>query len=497
MNFKFENRIIFTKDVFSEYAKGVIQKKTEHIAFPLAAFFLLVSIIEFYNMDFDSSAFLFPFGVALLFYPVILARVPVKKAYEQQKLLNGGKELEKMTRFSDRIDMVSSNKAEHNFAYSQVTQICETKNLLILKINRKVNLLLDKDGFTVGNLENFRYFIRESCPGVKYKFRLKIDRERSAFPPESTKLSEDRKIDVPAVPSPQIGLETGKDTTLPAGEGKNPPEPPMQAYAAGSEYRAPFASVAVAKPHPVVYVIMILLFVLSFLSLFFGLALVSSSNSFSASPTENNWKFLLFLPLPLASLILGIFYKHKGMKTTKNIVAGIIFTILLCVFGSFSLLDQNGTISHSMSYLDTVALEIHFDLPSKGKVTTQNYSAYSGSVESGSQASSKTDDTDYISLSNIEFTDSKQISDFETSLHSSSLWVSTIPTPLSAVIPELYSAQTDKALGFDSFMVYNVSLGVYNKLPEQSGTYRFLYLAYSSSGKKMVIGEYLYHVILK
>lgn len=497
MNSRFENRIIFTKDIFSEYAKGVIQKKAQHIAIPLAAFFLLVSIIDFFNMDFGSAAFLFPFGIVLLFYPAILARVPVKKAYEQQKLLNGGKELEKTTRFSDRIDMVSSNKAEYSFAYSQVTQIYETKNLLILKINRKVNLLLDKDGFTVGNLEEFRYFIRESCPGAKYISRLKIGRERNAFPPESAKFSKDREIDAPAMLSPQSGPATEKNTTLPAGEGKNPPETPVQAYAAGSGYRAPFASAAVAKPHSVIYFVMILLFVLSFLSPFFGLSLVSSSNSFSLSPTENNWKFLFLLPIPLASLILGIFYKHKGMKTVKNIVAGIIFTILLCAFGSFSLLGQDGTISHDMSYLNTVALEIHFNLPSKGRITTQNYSVYNGSVQSGSQASSKTDDADYISLSNIEFTDGKQISNFETSLHSSRLWVSTIPTPLSAVIPGLYSAQTDKALGFDSFMVYNVSLGVYNKLPEQSGTYRFLYLAYSSSGKKMVIGEYLYHVILK
>lgn len=244
-------------------------------------------------------------------------------------------------------------------------------------------------------------------------------------------------------------------------------------------------------------VIMILLFVLSFTSIFIALLLISSHQSFSMSPTENSWMFFLPLPIPLANLILGILCKHRGMKTTKNIVVGIIFTFFLCVFGSFSFLNLTGTYSHNMSYLDTVASKIHFSLPDKGKIATQNFQPDRQKNSSGTSSLSETDAFDYYSMSNITFTDAKQLTDFEASLHDSSFWATSIATPTAGIVPEFYSLQTTNAQGFDYFMIYNADLGTYNALPDQSGIYRFIYLAYSSKEKKMFIGEYSCKVTLK
>ena len=44
----------------------------------------------------------------------------------------------------------------------------------------------------------------------------------------------------------------------------------------------------------------------------------------------------LFTPIPLSSIALGFVLKSKGYKYTKNIVAGVIMTAILCIYGSFA-----------------------------------------------------------------------------------------------------------------------------------------------------------------
>ena len=69
--------------------------------------------------------------------------------------------------------------------------------------------------------------------------------------------------------------------------------------------------------------LLLLAFIFSILSLFFALIIVSISMnssplpSFPFSMTEHMWKFYLFLPLPLASLILGVIYIGQGYKCKK------------------------------------------------------------------------------------------------------------------------------------------------------------------------------------
>jgi hypothetical protein len=238
---------------------------------------------------------------------------------------------------------------------------------------------------------------------------------------------------------------------------------------------------------------MIVLFILSFFTIPAGLALESARLPFSSVITEYSWMFFLLLPIPLANLILGIVYRIKGLKTTKNIVVGIIFTFLLCVNGSFTFIFINAY-SHNMSYVDGISEEVHFDLPSKGHIMTQNLQ---GNVSSSSaQATSNTaeNSVQYDSMSSIEFTDGKQISAFKAAISGSKHWVTTVTTPLSSIIPMLYSIQSS---GFNYFIVYNIDLGTYNTVPSKSGNYRFIYISYDSVGNKMLIGEYSCDVILQ
>jgi len=47
------------------------------------------------------------------------------------------------------------------------------------------------------------------------------------------------------------------------------------------------------------------------------------------------WVCYLFLPIPMASIAVGYILKKKGYAYKKNVISGIIMTILLCIYGSF------------------------------------------------------------------------------------------------------------------------------------------------------------------
>ena len=79
-----------------------------------------------------------------------------------------------------------------------------------------------------------------------------------------------------------------------------------------------------------------LLFAASLLSIFGALAAESALSNANGLFTENMWVFFLFTPFPIASVIFGFISKKKDLKHQKNIIAGIIMTALLCVYGCFA-----------------------------------------------------------------------------------------------------------------------------------------------------------------
>ena len=80
------------------------------------------------------------------------------------------------------------------------------------------------------------------------------------------------------------------------------------------------------------------LFVLSLLSVFGALALVGKVSKDPLETTENMWLFFLFTPLPVASIVAGLLWKARGCRYKKNVVAGIVMTALLCLYGLFTFL---------------------------------------------------------------------------------------------------------------------------------------------------------------
>lgn len=82
--------------------------------------------------------------------------------------------------------------------------------------------------------------------------------------------------------------------------------------------------------------ISILLFVASLLSILGAITLVGVVSAYNGLFLENMWIFYLLTPIPIGSMVFGFVLKSKGCKYKKNIITGIIMTLLLCIYGAFS-----------------------------------------------------------------------------------------------------------------------------------------------------------------
>ena len=88
------------------------------------------------------------------------------------------------TQFGDKIHYAIQGTEDSAYDYSCITKVASCKNSYILcfkkkvlaeidpkgkerYINKKGTILLVRDGFTKGDFESFKQFLREKCPNVK------------------------------------------------------------------------------------------------------------------------------------------------------------------------------------------------------------------------------------------------------------------------------------------------------------------------------------------
>ena len=124
-------------------------------------------------------------------------------------------------------------------------------------------------------------------------------------------------------------------------------------------------------------VLLLVLFILSIGSMFIGITInalmmeLSPYPLYAGSMMENIWVLLLFLPIPLTSLVMGIVFKNKNYHCIKNIVVGIIMAFFLTVFGLTSFLFRNES-NHDYAYINRVESIVNIDFPDKGYTSIED-----------------------------------------------------------------------------------------------------------------------------
>jgi hypothetical protein len=167
----FENKITLTKEVFYESVKALFGKYFRIIAILWSIGLVIIAIFELSLGNFISFIILILLIIFILFYEHILFMIYANKRFKQKTLLNNGDLMQESIGFSDNIQMKSSNKSESFFNYGQITRIYETKHLLILRVSRTLSIILDKNNFIIGNLEEFKKFISFKCPSARFIHR--------------------------------------------------------------------------------------------------------------------------------------------------------------------------------------------------------------------------------------------------------------------------------------------------------------------------------------
>ena len=219
----------------------------------------------------------------------------------------------------------------------------------------------------------------------------------------------------------------------------------------------------------------ILLFIFSIASIVLAGILIGIFNgSLPPEKYDYMWVFWLFLPLPIASVAYGIYLKGKGFRFAKNVVAGVIMSVLLFLYGSMGYLSAD-----MYSYTDEPILRAEYDLkidiPEHRLIKTMDWSNSESSTPLRERL---------ISTSDISF-DADAVVNFENGISADEKWILGAPEELNDVIS--YYCNT---IENHYFLIYNVDTGEFNTLPSEMGEYEFLNLAYNVAANTMQIVEF-------
>lgn len=83
------------------------------------------------------------------------------------------------------------------------------------------------------------------------------------------------------------------------------------------------------------------LFVATLASMWIALILAVLATKPGENMVHQMWMCYLVIPIPILSIGLSFFLKRKGRKYKKNLIAGIIVAVLLCIYGSFAILFRD------------------------------------------------------------------------------------------------------------------------------------------------------------
>lgn len=193
-------------------------------------------------------------------------------------------------------------------------------------------------------------------------------------------------------------------------------------------------------------------------------------------PLTFNYTYVAYylLPIPMLSIILGIIYRIKGLKCTKNIIAGIIVTGIILLEGSVSfLINDEIDYKNITTYRDVIGIT----LPSQGKYYKINW------------------DESYLlnhKSNYIIFTNPKEEKTFFEELQNSKNWLT--KKEISTNIENLLTPATCESVNQECYYsIYIKELNTHNTLPVQNGVYHIYAMTYSRDKSYLDIEEYIYN----
>ena len=164
MEVQFEIRSCLEKKHYVQWYQYVLRKRFYWIAlFALVGICYLTSGISTADWIYILVAtYLFGYCIWNFYRPWILG----KKKFKQEFAYYGEDGDQSVTTFADVLRDVTKDN-DTTIPYDKIKEIHISKDLILLNDIRGVAILMDKNGFTKGDLPAFLAFIGEKCPQLK------------------------------------------------------------------------------------------------------------------------------------------------------------------------------------------------------------------------------------------------------------------------------------------------------------------------------------------
>ena len=188
--------------------------------------------------------------------------------------------------------------------------------------------------------------------------------------------------------------------------------------------------------------------------------------------------------LPVISNILGVSIDllmgtEKAVKKKRSIkviilsLISVIIVISLIIILFIFITNK----ANNAQEIEEIETNINFEIPKYGTIVTFDFESW---MDYGNSVS--------ISImSYIIFEENNDLRIFEDDILNDETWINEVPVELLVLIPQGIQSYLGT---IDYYRVYNVSLGIYNELPDNQGIYDYVFLIYQKDNQRLIIFEY-------
>ncbi len=158
-----KNRCIHTEKIMKEYHYAEVLDYYRKGIIPFLIIYLLIFINFIVKLMKDDIGTLTIFNVAasVILVGVLIVKLEkvIKLNQRRMQVMYGKSDCECIVEFSDVIIITTENKNQREISYNHILRYIETKNLIILIIDGRMFVPLDKNGFIEGDAESCKRFI--------------------------------------------------------------------------------------------------------------------------------------------------------------------------------------------------------------------------------------------------------------------------------------------------------------------------------------------------
>ncbi|MEY8295704.1 MAG: YcxB family protein [Emergencia timonensis] len=166
----FENQCTYTYEYYLQLKRATLDKSFVNTCYSalviITALGVLTVVKNWYTFTIAAVVALIFVLYRLIGTPIRLASFAAKKNRQVH-----GRDIETINHFyEDHLLAVNTlSQGKTNIKYEEVKTLMQSKNLFIIGMDKGLVLLIDKDGFLKGTVEEFLIFMKEKCVNAEVK----------------------------------------------------------------------------------------------------------------------------------------------------------------------------------------------------------------------------------------------------------------------------------------------------------------------------------------